>query len=86
MCANSKDSRESVRSLESALICADFYNSSKYFTLITCVEKSTEYLLNVYENINLSFSRIRKSSRYHVTQHSVLGAYAVPNFKTFAFT
>ena len=29
VCASSKDSRESVRSLESALICADFYNSSK---------------------------------------------------------
>ena len=29
VCANSEDSRESVRSLESALICADFYNSSK---------------------------------------------------------
>ena len=29
VCANSEDSRESVRSLQSALICADFYNSSK---------------------------------------------------------
>ena len=29
VCANSEDSRGSVRSLESALICADFYNSSK---------------------------------------------------------
>ena len=29
MCASSENSRESVRSLESALICADFYNSSK---------------------------------------------------------
>ena len=29
VCANSEYSRESVRSLESALICADFYNSSK---------------------------------------------------------
>ena len=29
VCANSEDSRESVRSLESALICANFYNSSK---------------------------------------------------------
>ena len=27
--ASSEDSSESVRSLESALICADFYNSSK---------------------------------------------------------
>ena len=29
VCASSEDSRESVGSLESALICADFYNSSK---------------------------------------------------------
>ena len=29
VCASSEDSRESVRSLESALFCADFYNSSK---------------------------------------------------------
>ena len=29
VCANSEDSRGSVRSLGSALICADFYNSSK---------------------------------------------------------
>ena len=29
VCANSEDFRESVRSLKSALICADFYNSSK---------------------------------------------------------
>ena len=29
VCASSEDSRESVRSLKSALICADFYNSSK---------------------------------------------------------
>ena len=29
VCASSEDSRESVRSIESALICADFYNSSK---------------------------------------------------------
>ena len=47
VCANSEDSHESVRSLESALICADFYNEFEikvYFTLITCIEKSTEYL------------------------------------------
>ena len=38
VCASSKDSRESVRSLESALTCADFYSSSKskYILLITC--------------------------------------------------
>ena len=29
VCASSENSRESVRSLESALICADFYDSSK---------------------------------------------------------
>ena len=29
LCASREDSGESVRSLESALICADFYNSSK---------------------------------------------------------
>ena len=29
VCASSEDSRESVRSLESALICADFYIGSK---------------------------------------------------------
>ena len=29
VCASSENSRESVRSLEFALICADFYNSSK---------------------------------------------------------
>ena len=29
VCASSENSRESVRSLESAIICADFYNSSK---------------------------------------------------------
>ena len=40
VCASSEDSRESVRSLESALIFADFYYSSKvYFTLITCIVK-----------------------------------------------
>ena len=48
VCANSEDSRESVRSLQSALICADFYNSSKskyIFSLTTCIEKkSMEYL------------------------------------------
>ena len=48
VCANSEDSRESVRSLQSALICAHFYNSSKskyIFSLTTCIEKkSMEYL------------------------------------------
>ena len=39
VCANSDDSGESVRSLESALICADFYNSSK--------SKYTLHLLHV---------------------------------------
>ena len=42
VCASSEDSSESVRSLDSALICVDFYNSSKsnvYFTLITCIVK-----------------------------------------------
>ena len=33
--ASSEDSRESVRSLESALFCADFYNSSKSNTYCT---------------------------------------------------
>ena len=47
VCASSENSRESVRSLESALICADFYNSSKSkFTLIACIvkKKNTENL------------------------------------------
>ena len=40
VCANSEDSRESVRSLQSALICADFYhfiivrNQSIFFHLL----------------------------------------------------
>ena len=48
VCANSEDSRESVRSLQSALICADFYNSSKskyiFFTYYMYRKKSMEYL------------------------------------------
>ena len=56
-----------ARALESALICADFYNSSKskyIFTLITCIviTINTEYFQNVYENINLSFFENKKSS------------------------
>ena len=45
VCASSEDSRESVRSLESALFCADFYNSlkSKYILhllhIVTCIVK-----------------------------------------------
>ena len=69
VCASSEDSRKSVRSLESALILADFYNFSNeikvYFTLITCKvkkKKDTEYIKNVYENINLSFFEKKKSS------------------------
>ena len=46
--ASSKNSHESVRSLESALICADFYNKFEikvYFTLFACiVKKNTENL------------------------------------------
>ena len=48
LCASSEDSRESVSFLESALLCADFYNSSKskvYFTLIKCVEKKYGILI-----------------------------------------
>ena len=48
VCANSEDSRESVRSLESALICADFYNSSKskyILHLNTCIEKKYGILI-----------------------------------------
>ena len=48
VCANSEDSRESVRSLQSALICADFYNSSKskyIFSLTTCIEKKYGILI-----------------------------------------
>ena len=52
-------------SLESALICADFYNSSKskyIFTLITRIvkTKNMKCFQNVYENINLSFSENKK--------------------------
>ena len=48
VCASSENFRESVRSLESALICADFYNSSKskyiLHLLHFIVKKNTENL------------------------------------------
>ena len=46
VCASSKDSRESVRSL-------DFYNSSKsiYFTLITCIVKKKRNTYKMYMKI-----------------------------------
>ena len=66
VCANSEDSRESVRSLQSALIYADFYNSSKskyIFSLTTCIEKKVwNTYKNVYENTNLSFFEKTKCS------------------------
>ena len=45
VCASSEDSRESVHSLESALICADFYNSSKskYNLHLLHVNKKEKY-------------------------------------------
>ena len=51
MCASSENSRESLP-VESALICADFYNRSK-----------SKYILKwkTYENINLSFFENKKS-------------------------
>ena len=63
VCANSEDSRESVRSLESALICADFYNSSKSkYSLHFLHVYRKKYGIIVYENINLSFFENKKSS------------------------
>ena len=44
VCASSEDSRESVRSLDSALICVDFYNSSKSKYILHLLEKNTEFL------------------------------------------
>ena len=61
VCASSENSRESVRSQESALICADFYNSSKSkFTPIACIVKKNQKR-KTYENINLSFFENKKS-------------------------
>ena len=63
VCANSEDSRESVRSLQSALICADFYNSSKskyIFSLTTCIEKKVWNTYKMYMKIQIYlFSRKR---------------------------
>ena len=56
VCANSEDSRESVRSLQSALICADFYNSSKskyIFSLTTCIEKKVWNTYKMYMKIQI---------------------------------
>ena len=49
--ARSENSRESVRSLKSALICADFYQSIFY----TYCMYSKKKIGKTYENINLSF-------------------------------
>ena len=60
VCANSEDSRESVRSLQSALICADFYNSSKskyIFSLTTCIEKKVWNTYKMYMKYKFIFFR-----------------------------
>ena len=47
VCASSESSRESVRYLESALICANFYNSSKSKYILRLLQvylKNTENL------------------------------------------
>ena len=61
VCANSEDSRESVRSLQSALICADFYNSSKvYFFTYYMYRKKVWNTYKMYMKIQIYlFSRKR---------------------------
>ena len=50
VCASSEDSRESVRSLESALICADFfYNSSKSKYILHLLHESKKKIRNTYK-------------------------------------
>ena len=44
VCASSESSRESVRSLDSALICADFYKSSKSKYILRLLQVYTEAL------------------------------------------
>ena len=55
VCASSKDSREPVRSLESALICADLYSSSKskyiLLKLTTCLVKKKRNTYKMYMKI-----------------------------------
>ena len=59
VCASSENSRESVRSLESALICADFCNSSKSIFYTYCMY--SKKIRKTYENMNLSFFENKKS-------------------------
>ena len=49
VCASSEDSRESVRSLESALICADFYNSSKSKYILLLLHVKLKKIRNTYK-------------------------------------
>ena len=59
VCASSENSRESVRSLESALICANFIivrNQSIFYTHCMYSKRKYGKLMEIYINI---FSRIR---------------------------
>ena len=62
VCVSSEDSRESVRSLESVLICVDFYNSSKSkYIHYYMYSKKIRNAYKMYMNILIYlFSRIRK--------------------------
>ena len=56
VCASSEDSRESVRSLESALICADFFfiivrNKSIFYTYYMKVKKKIRNTSKMYMKI-----------------------------------
>ena len=51
VCASSEVSRESVRSLESALICADFYNSSKSKYILHLLHYSKRNTYKMYMKI-----------------------------------
>ena len=61
VCASIENYREIVRSLESALICVDFYNSSKLKYIYTYCMHSKKKLQKTYENINLSFFENKKT-------------------------
>ena len=47
VCASSEDSRKSVRSLESALFCSDFYNSSKSNYILHLLHIKKKYVILV---------------------------------------